>query len=61
MALLSETQSALKQSQLACDSLEEKLRQQLTEKMEKDQRELSERVESLQKELSETASKARED
>eukprot|EP00064_Thunnus_orientalis_P005367 superscaffoldBa00000521_g5381 len=61
LALLNETQSALKQSQLACDSLEEQLRQRLTEKEEKDQRELSERVESLQKELSETASKAREE
>ncbi|XP_044192935.1 golgin subfamily A member 6-like protein 22 [Thunnus albacares] len=61
LALLSETQSALKESQLACNSLEEKLRQQLTEKMEKDQRELSERVESLRKELSERVSKCREE
>ena len=61
LALLTKTQSALKDSQLACDSLEEQLGQQLTEKEERDQRDLSERVESLQKELSERVRKSQEE
>ncbi len=53
MALLKTTESALKQSQLSCEVLEEKLKKQLAENEDRHHRELSQREETNRKELSE--------
>ncbi|XP_070783599.1 probable DNA double-strand break repair Rad50 ATPase [Enoplosus armatus] len=52
LAQLNEAQSALKQSQVTCEAVEEKLRKQLAERVQSFQTELREREESFRRELS---------